>query len=78
MARVTNVMLSTLLPSLAVLALYLIKDLLARLGAIVGFSAAFSLVLAVATKARPVEVFAATAAYVVVFAIRGTALLTKL
>jgi hypothetical protein len=62
MARIANVMLSTLLPSLAVLALYMIHDPLSRLGAIVGFSAAFSLVLAFFTKARPVEVFAATAA----------------
>jgi hypothetical protein len=78
MARIVNVMLSTLLPSLAVLALYLINDPLARLGAIVGFSAAFSLVLAIFTKARPVEVFAATAAYVIVYAIHATITLTKL
>lgn len=63
MARIVNIMLSTLLPSLAIIALYLVKDPLSRLGAIVGFSATFSLVLAIFTKARPVEVFAATAAY---------------
>ena len=62
MARTLNRMLSALLPSLSVLALYLINSPLARLGAIVGFSAVFSLVLTVFTKARPVEVFAATAA----------------
>jgi hypothetical protein len=62
MARTLNVLLSALLPSLGVLGLYLIKDPLSRLGAIVGFSAVFSLVLALFTKARLVEIFAATAA----------------
>jgi hypothetical protein len=62
LARTMNMVLSALLPSLAVLGLYLIKDPLSRLGAIVGFSAVFSLVLALFTKARPVEIFAATAA----------------
>jgi hypothetical protein len=62
LARTMNVILSALLHSLAVLGLYLIKDPLSRLGAIVGFSAVFSLVLTLFTTARPVEIFAATAA----------------
>ncbi|KAF2661394.1 hypothetical protein K491DRAFT_710965 [Lophiostoma macrostomum CBS 122681] len=75
MARILNTMLSALLPSLSVLALYLIHNPLVRLGAIVGFSAAFSLILTLFTKARPVEVFAATAAFAsvqVVFVGGGT------
>lgn len=39
-------------------------DVLARLSAVVGFSAVFAACLAVFTRARSVEVFAATAAYV--------------
>ncbi|KAF2686626.1 hypothetical protein K458DRAFT_297185 [Lentithecium fluviatile CBS 122367] len=62
MARALQGVLSTLLPSLAVLALYHISDPIVRLGAIAAFSAAFSLVLALFTKARPIEMFAATAA----------------
>ena len=64
MARVVIVIISTLFPTVAVLSLYLVKDMVARLGAVLGFSALFSIVLAVFTNARPVEIFAATAAYV--------------
>lgn len=55
-ARAVNVM------PIGVLGLYLIKSPLTRLAAIVGFSAAFLLALALFTKARLVEVFAATTA----------------
>ncbi|KAF2240198.1 hypothetical protein BU26DRAFT_573045 [Trematosphaeria pertusa] len=56
-ARAVNVM------PIGVLGLYLIKSPLTRLAAIVGFSAAFLLALALFTKARLVEVFAATTAF---------------
>jgi hypothetical protein len=65
MARVITFCLSTLLPSIAVLVLYYIDELTARLGAIIGLSAMFSLVLALFTNARPIEIFTATASYVV-------------
>lgn len=63
MAKVITVCFATLLPSLAVLGLYYIDHLTARLGAIIGFSATFSLVLALFTKAKPIEIFTATASY---------------
>jgi hypothetical protein len=55
----------TLLPSIAVLALYFIDGMSARLGAILGFSAMFALVLALFTNARSIEIFTATASCVV-------------
>jgi hypothetical protein len=62
-ARIISVLISTLFPSLAVLALYFIHSLAVRLGAILLFSLLFSIVLAIFTSARPVEIFAGTAAY---------------
>lgn len=61
-ARLTIVVLATAIPSLAVLALYLIPTLDWRLGAIAGFSFFISLSMALFTTARPIEIFAATAA----------------
>ena len=63
MAKVITVCFSTLLPSIAVLGLYYIDQLTARLGAIIAFSATFSLVLALFTNAKPIEIFTATASY---------------
>jgi hypothetical protein len=63
-ARVLSVFVSTLFPSVAVLALYFIKSLAVRLGAVLAFSALFSISLAIFTTAKPVEIFAATAALV--------------
>lgn len=57
-----SVLISTLFPSVAVLALYYIKVMSIRLGAVLLFSLLFSATLAAFTKARPVEIFAATAA----------------
>jgi hypothetical protein len=54
--------LATAILSLAVLALYLIPTLGWRLGAIGGFSFLISLSMALFTTARPIEIFAATAA----------------
>lgn len=64
LARALNIMLSTLIPSIAILGLFFIERPVARLGAILGFSAVFSLILAMFTNARPVEIFTATAASV--------------
>lgn len=60
--RVLNIILSATIPSVAVLALYFINNIAYRLVAVACFSGVFSLVLAVFTTARPVEIFAATAA----------------
>jgi hypothetical protein len=55
-------LISTLYPSAAIVALHFIPSLLTRLIAIVAFSLLFAGTLAVVTNARPVEIFAATAA----------------
>lgn len=56
------VLISALFPSISVIVLYFIKSLAVRLWVVLGFSMLFSLVLAVFTNARPIEIFAATAA----------------
>ncbi|KAI9716455.1 MAG: hypothetical protein M1812_005350 [Candelaria pacifica] len=61
-ANVISTILAAMLPTVCIFVLYFVKSPLARLGAIMGFSAAFSSTLAIFTKARRVEVFAATAA----------------
>jgi hypothetical protein len=61
-ARIANIILSILTPSVAMIGLYFIKSLAARLVAVIGFSTLFSLVLAVFTRARPIEIFTATSA----------------
>ncbi|KAF2007379.1 hypothetical protein P154DRAFT_569262 [Amniculicola lignicola CBS 123094] len=74
LARATTVLLSTVLPSIAVLGLYYIDSLSSRLLAIIEFSASFSPVLALFTNARPIEIFTATASFaaVQVVFVRGT------
>lgn len=62
--RCFQVVLAATIPSIAVLALHFIPAQTGRLGAIAGFSCLFSLVLAIFTTARPVEIFTATAAWV--------------
>jgi hypothetical protein len=61
-ARILNILLSALYPSVAIIALYYIRTMTARLGAVLAFSFLFSASLAVLTTAKPVEIFAATAA----------------
>ena len=61
-ARTMGVLISTLFPAVAVLALYYIPTVPIRLGMILVFSLLFSGVLAAFTQARPIEIFAATAA----------------
>lgn len=61
-ANVLSTMLAAMLPTICIFVLYFVKSPLSRLGAIMAFSAIFSVTLAIFTKARRVEVFAATAA----------------
>ena len=56
---------SSLLPVLAVIALYSVSEMLTRLGIIALFTVVFALALMVITKAKRVEIFAATAALVI-------------
>ncbi|KAI9876633.1 MAG: hypothetical protein M1830_006055 [Pleopsidium flavum] len=61
-ARTISITLAAMLPSVSIFVLYFVTNVLARLGIITAFSGAFSITLAVFTKARKVEIFAATAA----------------
>lgn len=61
-SRALSALTSTLIPSVAVVSLYFIRNLLARIFAAMGFSAILSLVLVLLTTARPAEIFAATVA----------------
>jgi hypothetical protein len=55
-------MLSSLLPVLSIVVLYLVHSMPARLGIIAGFTAGFSIALSLITSAERVDNFAATAA----------------
>lgn len=57
-------LLASLLPSTSIFILYFLKDPVARLIAIMVFTTAFSSTLVLFTKARRVDVFAATTAFV--------------
>lgn len=57
-------MLSSLLPIVSIVVLYLVHSTPARLGIIAGFTALFSIAVSLVTSAARVENFAATAAYV--------------
>jgi len=62
---VFSIVLSSLLPVAAIVALYLVDNMGRRLGILAGFTAAFSMLLALVTPeamTRKVEIFAATAA----------------
>jgi hypothetical protein len=63
-AGALNVVLSAIIPSAAILALYMVDNLPYRIAVVAAFSGVFASVLAIFTTARPVEIFAATAAYV--------------
>ncbi|KAK8133175.1 hypothetical protein PG999_001348 [Apiospora kogelbergensis] len=54
---------SSLLPILSIIALFFVKDTLARLGLVCVFTVIFSLCMLTATHCRRVEIFAATAAF---------------
>jgi hypothetical protein len=62
LSKIVSLIVSTIFPSTAVLVLYFIKRLVVRVGVVLLFSAVFSTSLAVFTNAKPIEIFAATAA----------------
>ncbi|KAI9375788.1 hypothetical protein BJX61DRAFT_539519 [Aspergillus egyptiacus] len=69
LARLSNTitaMLSSVFPTVAILILYLVDSMFARIGLIIGFTALFAFVLSMFTSTRRVEVFAATAAFAAV------------
>lgn len=57
-------LLSSLLPVVSIVVLYLVHSMPARLGIIAAFTAGFSVVLSIITSASRIDNFAATAAYV--------------
>jgi hypothetical protein len=61
-ARGLSVVVSSLIPSLAIVVLYFIHNLIARILTAMGLSFVFSAALTVSTSARPAEIFAASAA----------------
>jgi len=61
-AKVISVALATLYPSIAIVALYFIPSIAARLGAILGFSFLFASSVAISTTASPIDIFAITVA----------------
>jgi hypothetical protein len=60
--------LPSVLPIAGVIVLYFVEDNLVRIGVIAGITALFSLCLALLTSAKKSEIFAATAAYAIIFA----------
>ncbi|CAG8977261.1 hypothetical protein HYALB_00009358 [Hymenoscyphus albidus] len=63
LANVIGMAVSALLPVLAVVVLYFVHDMLKRLAMVAMFTVIFSLALMATTKARRIEIFAATAAF---------------
>lgn len=61
-----SVVLSSLLPTVMILALYFIQSMLWRIGAVIIFTAIFAVALTVFTNARKIEVYSATAAFAAV------------
>ena len=62
--EVTSTMISSMLPISSIIILYFVRSTPARLGIVVGYTALFSMALALLTRASRVENFAATAALV--------------
>lgn len=60
-----STVLSSLLPSTSIFALYFLRSPIARLAAIMTFTTIFSLTLLLITKARRIDIFAATTALVI-------------
>ncbi|KAK7990348.1 hypothetical protein PG990_014628 [Apiospora arundinis] len=58
--------LSSILPTLAILVLYYMHDMVQRMGLLIVFTTLFAVALAVLTDAKQVEVFSATAAFAVI------------
>jgi len=61
-ANTISTFLSSLLPTTSIVVLYFVNAPLARLAAVMAFTALFSLTLAIVAKARRADVFAATTA----------------
>lgn len=61
-ANSISTVLASLLPTASIIALYFVEKPLARLGLTMLFNALFSLTLAAITKARRIDIFAATTA----------------
>jgi hypothetical protein len=61
-ANIISIVLSSVLPVLSIVVLYLIHNMPTRLGLVALFTALFSLSVAILTKAKRVDVFTATAA----------------
>ncbi len=68
-SRFIGTLIASLLPAVSIFTLYFVHNMLARLGAIMTFSVLFSFTLAIFTRATRIEIFAATAAYVVAVSI---------
>ncbi|EXJ76438.1 uncharacterized protein A1O5_00946 [Cladophialophora psammophila CBS 110553] len=64
--NICSTVLSSMIPALCSLALYFIQREGARMGAIVGFTFLFSVVIALITPAKKIETFVATAAFAAV------------
>ena len=61
-SNAVGVIFASLVPTVSVLVLYFIKDMLVRIGLLVVFTAVFSAALALFTSARKIEIFSAIAA----------------
>ena len=61
-ARAVSVIMSTVIPSLAILVLFLIKTIRYRILAALFLTLVFATIVALTTSARPAELFVATAA----------------
>ena len=57
-----SAILGSLLPTIAILVLYFVKQMLLRIGLVIVFTSIFSLALSLFTEAKRVEIFSATAA----------------
>ncbi|KAL4791897.1 hypothetical protein BDV19DRAFT_284922 [Aspergillus venezuelensis] len=62
--RIVSTIVSSVIPATSMIALYLVKNMIIRLVLIIIYNIAFSVILGFLTKARRVEVFAASTAYV--------------
>ncbi|KAL2066006.1 hypothetical protein VTL71DRAFT_2077 [Oculimacula yallundae] len=65
-AKFIITLLSSMLPALSILGLYFEKDLLKRIGIMIGMTFAFAAALTFGTSARRIEIFSATAAFAAV------------
>lgn len=64
-SNITVAIVSSLLPAVVILALYFVKRMIVRIGLVILFTFMFSIAIAIFTAARKVEIFSATAAYVI-------------